>query len=292
VRDSIRAALEDRCGAAAVNAPTCSAPSIANADCQTTEGMKRMLAKNALVTLATSVIATTSFAQTIAKPDGQWRGGVGLSAAVARGNTETTNLGLNADVVRQTTIDKIGFYLQDIYGTSKNSSGQRSTSAQIFRLGGKYDRDINEKLYGFGAFDYEHDKLAGVKQRLLPQAGVGIHIVKSEAMTFDAFAGIAYNHTMYYVDPTTRDTEVLLGEESVHKISATTSFKQRLAMYAPYDDLSDARTQFDAGLTTVVIGGWNLVVNYTFRHNNAPPTGKKKSDSLLFTGLQYSWGPK
>ncbi len=251
-----------------------------------------MTLRIALTTLAASIVATTSFAQTAPKPDGQWRGGIGLSAAAARGNTETTTLGLNADLIRQTSVDKIGFYLQDIYGTSKNSSGVKSTSAQIFRLGGKYDRDITEKLYAFGALEYEHDKLAGVKERILPQGGVGLHIIKSEATTFDVFAGVAYNHTRYYVDPTTRDGELLIGEESVHKISASTSIKQRLAMYAPFDDLSDSRAQFDAGLTTAIIGGWNLVVNYTFRHNNAPPLGKKKSDSLIFTGLQYSFGPK
>jgi putative salt-induced outer membrane protein len=265
---------------------------MANADSQPRKGKKRMLVRIALTTLAASIVATAAFAQTVPKPDGQWRGSIGLSAAAARGNTESTTFGANADLIRQTQVDKMGFYLQDIYGTSRNSSGQRNTSAQIFRAGGKYDRNITEKIYGYGALEYEHDKLAGVKQRILPQGGIGLHVIKSETTTFDVFAGLAYNHTMYYVDPTTRDTEVVIGEESTHKLTASTSFKQRLAMYAPYDDLSDSRTQFDAGLTTVVIGGWNLVVNFTYRQNNAPPIGKKKSDSLIFTGLQYSWGPK
>jgi putative salt-induced outer membrane protein len=244
-------------------------------------------------TLAAGFIAGTAFAQTAPKPDGEWRGGIGLSAAAARGNTETTNLGLNADAIRQSTNDKLGFYLQDIFASSKNAAGEKSLSAQIFRIGGKYDRDITDRLYGFGGIDFEHDKLAGVKQRILPQGGVGFHVIKSEPTTFDVFSGIAYNETKSYTDPTTRKAELLLGEESIHKISASTAFRQRLAIYAPFSDLSDKyRIQFDAGLTTAVIGGWNLVVNYTFRHNNAPPAGRKKDDSLLFTGLQYAWGPK
>ncbi len=251
-----------------------------------------MLVRKRFATLAASVIASTSFAQTAPKPDGEWRGGIGLSAAAARGNTETTNLGLNADIVRQTTVDKIGFYLQDIFATSKDAAGQQSTSAQIFRLGGKYDRDLTERLYAFGGMEYEHDKLAGIQQRLLPQAGLGLHVINSEATTFNVFAGVAYAETKYYVEPKTRDAEILIGEESIHKISPSTSFKQRLATYAPFDDLSDSRIQFDAGLTTAIVGSWNLVVNYTFRHNSAPPIGRKKSDSLLITGLQYSWGPK
>ncbi len=252
-----------------------------------------MRACRVVATLTAGFIAGTAFAQTVPKPDGEWRGGIGLSAAAARGNTETTNLGLNADVVRQTTNDKVGFYLQDIFASSKNAAGESSVSAQIFRIGGKYDRDITGRLYAFGGIDFEHDKLAGVKQRILPQAGVGYHVIKSEPTTFDIFSGIAYNETRFYTDSTTREVEFLLGEESIHKVSESTAIRQRLAMYAPFNDLSDKyRVQFDAGLTTAIIGGWNLVVNYTLRHNNAPPAGRKKDDSLLFTGLQYAWGPK
>lgn len=252
-----------------------------------------MLKRLVVATLAVGFVASTAFAQTAPKPDGEWRGGIGLSAAAARGNTETTNLGVNADMVRQTKTDKLGFYLQDIFGSSKNAAGEKSLSAQIFRIGGKYDRDITDRIFGFGGLEFEHDKLGGIKQRILPQVGMGYHVIKSEPTTFDIFGGVAYNETKFYTDPTTRKAELLLGEESIHKISASTAFRQRLAMYAPFDDIGDKyRLQFDAGLTTAVIGGWNLVVNYTLRHNNAPPAGKKKDDSLLFTGLQYAWGPK
>ncbi len=242
--------------------------------------------------LAAGLGASAAFAQTAPKPDGMWRGAIGLSAAAARGNTETTTLGLNADMVRQTTNDKMGFYLQDIFAGSKNAAGEKSVSAQIFRIGGKYDRDITDKLYGFGGLDFEHDKLAGVKRRILPQVGVGYHVIKSEPTTFDVFTGVAYNETTFYIDPKRRDAELLIGEESIHKISPSTAIRQRLAMYSPFDDLSDYRLQFDAGLNTAIIGGWNLVVNYTYRHNSSPPTGRKKGDSLIFTGLQYAWGPK
>ena len=204
------------------------------------------------------------------------------------------NFGVNADAVRQTNADKLGFYLQDIFANSKNqSTGQTSVTGQILRLGGKYDRNITDKWYGFGALDYEHDKLAGVKNRVLPQLGLGYHVIKSDPLTFDVFGGVAYNRTEFYTDPTYNKAEFMFGEESIHKISATTTFRQRLAVFAPFSDASDKyRLQFDAGLATAIIGGWNLVVNFTDRYNQAPASGKKKNDMLIFTGLQYAWGPK
>ena len=65
-----------------------------------------------------------------------------------------------------------------------------------------------------------------------------------------------------------------------------------LALSRPGLPPGKMRQAYLGAITTAFIGGWNLVVNYTLRHNNAPPAGRKKDDSLLFTGLQYAWGPK
>lgn len=250
--------------------------------------------KRTVVATVGALIAGSALAQTAPKPDGEWRGAIGLNAAIARGNSESANIGFNADAVRQTKTDKLGFYVQDIFANSKNqSTGQTSLTAQIFRAGGRYDRDITDRLFGFGGIQFEHDKLADIKRRILPQAGVGYHVIKSEPTTFDVFAGVAYNETTHYVLPKDKDVELLIGEESIHKISATTTFRQRLAMFAPFDDLSDKyRLQFDAGLITQIIGGWSLNVTLTDRYQKQTAPGKKKNDVVLFTGLQYGWGPK
>lgn len=102
--------------------------------------------KRSLLTLTATLLATSAFAQTAPKPDGVWRGSIGLNAAVARGNSESTNIGVNTDAVRQTKVDKLGFYLQDIFANSKDSStGKSSVTAQILRAGGRYDRDLTDR---------------------------------------------------------------------------------------------------------------------------------------------------
>jgi putative salt-induced outer membrane protein len=247
-----------------------------------------------ILAIAASVLAATPvLAQTAPKPDGEWRGANSLSATLAGGNTKSTNIGLSADAVRQTKTDKLGFYVQHLYGQANNQ-----VNAQQTRIGGRYDRDITDRLYGFGGLDFEKNKTAGIKLRTLPQMGLGYHVIKSEPVTFDVFAGVAYNNTDKYVDPDQKGITGLIGEESIHKLSPTTTFRQRLVHYPVLsssgsgDAKLGALTTFDLGLSTAIVGGFNLVANFGARHNDRPGAGKKKTDTLLFTGIQYGWGPK
>jgi hypothetical protein len=107
------------------------------------------------------------------------------------------------------------------------------------------------------------------------------------------FAGLAYNDTTRYVGVDSRGMEALVGEESTHKLTDTTSFMQRLVAYPGLssDRSGEYRLAFDAGLKAQVVGGWNLVVTLSSRYDSLPAAGKKSTDTFFFTGLQYGWGP-
>jgi hypothetical protein len=49
---------------------------------------------------------------------------------------------------------------------------------------------------------------------------------------------------------------------------------------------------FDAGFLAPVVDRWNLTVKYSYRYQSNPPLGVEKKDTVLFTGLQYGWGPR
>lgn len=247
--------------------------------------------KKIILAALSGVVALPAFAQTAPKPDGAWRGSIGVGATAASGNTKSLNFSGNADAVRQTKTDKLGFYLQSLYGRS-TIGGATTTTANQLRLGGRYDRDFTDRIFGFGGLDLEKNKLANIKLRTVPSVGVGYHVIKSEQTTFDVFGGLAYNHTDRYTGANFRGAELLLGEESTHKISSTTSARQRFVVYPSLKDSGEYRSTFDAGIVTAIVGGWNLTATLGHRYDSNPPAGVKKSDLLLFTGLQYGWGPK
>lgn len=230
-------------------------------------------------------------AQTVPRPDGAWRGSLGANVSSASGNNESVSAGLNADVARQTDDDKFVAYLQSLY-SRRDAEGVRELTASRFRTGGRYDRNISESTYGFGGLDVEKNKLADLKWRMAPSLGLGYHLRKTETFTFDLFAGYSHNREELYSGPTRKFDEGLVGEETTHKFSESTSFRQRLSVYPNLSDSGEYRVVFDAGLLTALVERWNLTVNLSARYQSNPPLGVQKSDTLLFTGLQYSWGPK
>ncbi len=230
-------------------------------------------------------------AQTVAKPDGAWRGSLGANISSASGNNESVNAGLNADVVRQTEIDKLTGFVQSLYGR-RETNGVSELTASRFRAGTRYDRDITDLTYGFVGYDVEKNKLNDLKWRHAPSVGAGLHLRKTETFTFDVFAGYSYNRERLYSGGKRSFDEALIGEETTHQFSESTKFRQRLSYYPNLSDSGEYRVVFDAGLLTALVDRWNLTVNLSARYQSNPPLGVQKSDTLLFTGLQYSWGPK
>jgi putative salt-induced outer membrane protein YdiY len=238
-------------------------------------------------------IALTSpaVAQTISKPDGAWRGAVNASYTSASGNNESTNASLFSDAVRQTERDKMNASLRSVYGRQE-TDGADELTASLFRAGVRYDLDFDDLKYGFAGFDSEKDKLADLKWRHSPSVGVGLHLRRTQTFTFDVFAGYSYSREELYSGTKRSFSEGLIGEETTHKFSESTSFRQRLAVYPNLTDSGEYRVVFDAGFLAPLVDRWNLTLNYSVRYQSDPPPGIDKRDTLVFAGLQYGWGPK
>lgn len=230
-------------------------------------------------------------AQTVSKPDGAWRGSLGANVSAASGNNESVNAGLNTDAVRQRGYDKLVGFVQSLYGR-READGVRELTASRFRAGARYDRDISALTYGFAGYDVEKNKLADLKWRHSPSVGAGLHLRKTETFTFDVFAGYSHNREQLYSGAKRAFDEGMTGEETTHKISDSTSLRQRLTLFPNLTESGEYRAVFDASLLMPLVERWNLTVNLSARYQSNPPLGVQKSDTLLFTGLQYSWGPQ
>lgn len=246
--------------------------------------------KSAVVLLCLGFSAGAA-AQTVPKPDGAWRGSLGANVSSASGNNESVSAGLNADAVRQREHDKLVGFVQSLYGR-RETNGVSELTASRFRAGTRYDRDFSDLIYGFVGYDVEKNKLNDLKWRHSPSAGAGLHLRKTETFTFDVFAGYSHNREQLYSGTKRSFDEGVIGEETTHKISDSTSLRQRLTLFPNLTDSGEYRVVFDASLLMPLVERWNLTVNLSARYQSNPPLGVQKSDTLLFTGLQYSWGPK
>jgi putative salt-induced outer membrane protein YdiY len=78
---------------------------------------------------------------------------------------------------------------------------------------------------------------------------------------------------------------VLLGEESTHRFTDTTSFRQRFVVYPNLTDSGELRTTFDAGVAVAINKTMSLTVTLSHRYNSDPGAGLSKDDTSLVAGV-------
>lgn len=234
-------------------------------------------------------LPVVTHAQTVAKPDGQWRGAIGAGLTATSGNTEGFTLSVNGDAIRQTDRDKLSGYLQLVNGRQDTDTG-RQTTAELARAGTTYNSDFDDRRFGFGNLDLERDGLINLNLRAVVAGGVGYHVIKREGLTFDVSTGPAYSLERYTLE-TREAIGWLFAEESTHAINPAVSFRQRLAYYPSINDGGEFRLVFDAGLVIKIAGGWNATISLNDRYQSNALPGVKKNDLLFVTGLQYVFNP-
>src|SRR5262245_41119349 len=98
-----------------------------------------------LATLATAATTCPAHAQTttVPRPDGEWRGALGVGGTITSGNTDSVNYAVNGDIVRQTSFDKVSGYAQAVNGRREENGATIRTADQA-RAGVAYTRDSRE----------------------------------------------------------------------------------------------------------------------------------------------------
>lgn len=243
-----------------------------------------------LATVTTAITTCSVHAQTAPKPDGEWRGALGVGLTATSGNTESVTYSISGDTVRQTAVDKITGYVQAVSGR-RDVDGETVRTADQARAGAAYNRDVNDRVFGFGSTDLDRNPLINLELRGVLAAGLGYHVVKSERHTFDVSTGPAHNRERYTTERRIT-TEWLIAEESTHALSSSVSFKQKLSAYANLTDGGEYRGVFDTGMVFKVNSRWNATMTFNARYQSNPlPPGTKKYDTLFVTGLQYVFNP-
>lgn len=241
--------------------------------------------------LALAALAPPCAAQTTkTEPDGRWRYALGAGLSQSSGNTETSTLTLTGDAARATEVDRFRIGARVLRASS---AGVRT--GEQFTLATEYAHDLTERLYATGSLEFLRDRLANVAGRYNGSLSLGMHVLKSERHTFDVFAGLGVRRDQY-VEPATvagqarsdyTAMEAVIGEESHHTLTPTTTLYQRLRVYPNLKDTGDRRAVFESGLSVAISKALSLTASYAVRYNNDPGENFRRRDGLLVTGIQY-----
>ncbi|MGA9542836.1 MAG: DUF481 domain-containing protein [Candidatus Sulfotelmatobacter sp.] len=234
-----------------------------------------------------------------------WNGGADVGFSLARGNSETENLALALNAAHPTLNDKIILHVSSIY--TSNQLATPSTVADLIQAGIRYDRNINPRMFGFGAVDFMSNALQDLDLRSVYAGGLGYHAIKSPGTTLDFLAGLNYTHETYSNGPpnpptvpptpatytsygvTNRFAALTLGEDLTHKLGKSTVITENLYVFPDLSNAGEYRATFNFGSVTKVSKwlGWQNQFGDIYVSN--PPSTAKKNDVIFTTGLNFSF---
>jgi len=256
-----------------------------------------------LVSLFSCLATPISYA---AEPvtDDQWRGIGTLSAVSSSGNTESSSINFSLNMDRQSPIDKWTFTLQDLNSratTTVDGVSETSTTAAMWRTGGRYDRNFDDALFGFAGAGLEHDIKKELSLRKTLNLGLGEHYIKNDTTTLDLYGGVSVRDDKYD-DPGTsinnrlvtsyHATELLLSEEFSHSFNEHTDLKESFVAYPNLTSGGKYRSVLDISLSVAMTKSLSLTASFQDRYDNLAQEPVKPNDTLLMVGITVNLGPK
>jgi len=220
----------------------------------------------------------------------QWSGGADLGFALTRGNSNTTSLALGMAIARETLRDKTSMYAASVYNR-ESTSGVSRTTANTFRFGARYDRDINRQWFGYGFTDFEHNGLQDLNLRVVLGGGIGYHAIRNERTKLDLLGGLDVSREFFDgIDNDRTSLEVQLGQTLSHQLTPRLALKEQLYFFPNLSEGAEYRINFDTSLVADITRriGWQVTLSDRYLSN--PPGGAKQNDLLLTTGLKLKLG--
>src|SRR5271155_5812269 len=220
-----------------------------------------------------------------------WKGGVNLGFALARGNSETTNLTTGFTADRKTLTDELTLYESSLY-TSNDQPGGGVTANSIL-AGAKYDHNISKRLFVFVSADYNTDELQDLNLRQIYSGGLGVHVINTPTTTFDVLAGANYTRETYGggADYVSRNLAgITVGEDFMHKFGKSTTVTEVFYFYPDLSNTGEYRFALDAASVTKINKwlGWQTSLSDRYV-TNPPIAGTKSNDIIFSTGINVSF---
>ena len=231
-----------------------------------------------------------------------WAGGLNLGFALARGNSNTTNLNVAFTGDRKTLADEIKLSLSSIYATSGGSTtgAPSGLTADEILAGAAYDRNIGAKLFVFVSGAFTHDALQDLDLESIYSGGFGWHAINTAKTTLDLDLGINYTREAYsggatVTTPTGVSVDrnlpgVTAGESFMHKLGASTVLTETLTAYPTLNHLDQYSFALDAGVVTKIKKwlGWQTSLSDRYV-SNPPIAGTVANDVILSTGFNFTF---
>jgi len=230
--------------------------------------------------------------KSINPPPKEWTGSVLFATALARGNTETFDLGLriNATLRRddEKDDDRFTFDAAYNYGTTGTGNDADNTTDNWMALL-KYDRFWTEKLYGYAQMKVEHDLIAELNYRLSPGIGIGYQWIEQPNMNFSTEAGVSYVYEDYSSGGEDSFAAMRFAYHFDRQLAENAKLFHNLEYVGAFEDPGNYNLNGDVGLRTDLTKTFFAEFRFEYKRDSTPAEGALKNDMRYVAGLGWSF---
>lgn len=248
----------------------------------------------ALLALTLTLVPTAVLAQapTCPCPDEPpppppvWTGSVGAGLALTQGNSDTTNLNLSFDLVRDAqgpvVFKSSGLYLR------ATQDGEDNVDRGL--LTGRVEYDLTERAYTFGQVQYVRDRFKEIDYLVAPTVGLGYKLAESDRFTADVDAALGLVVEKNTGLEAETDGALTAGQRVAYKLSEFASLTESSTALWKIDDFGDGLYTFSVGLAATVTSRIQLKVEFQDIYKTRPPAADvQKNDLAFLTALVYKF---
>ena len=213
-----------------------------------------------------------------------WHGGLNLGMSVSRGNTDVSNLSFAADPSRETSRDRIAFFLSTL-----RSAQDGETTGSLYKLSGRYDRFLSEDLFLYGIGLFDKDEKADLDYRFREGGGLGYRFRKGDHTDVSLRGGIS---TLQEQFAGLGQTSSGVGNASMELRSSWLAPLALTAVttYSPF--LSREGRYLLEGLLGIrlpLFGNLNFGLDFVDSYDSSPPQDASKNDLRILSTVGWSF---
>jgi len=225
------------------------------------------------------------------KPTVGWKRTMGFSFALARGNSNSSDLGFTGGIVRRTPRSQLSLTARRFHGqqNGQTSSDFFSSNLRDDHAIGKLDSTALKRPSYFAETTFERDALAKLDRRVLANTGLSIPLSGDPTNNVALEIGAGLTHEKYSTNVSRTRVGGVLRLAGSQKFGLANA-NQQLAAYPDLNDVAGRyRLNGDFNLGAPLSKRVALTVGWMNRYDTRPQFQVKKLDYTIQSGLSLEF---
>ncbi len=220
-----------------------------------------------------------------AEGEDSWKQEISLGYTQKTGNTQSKEFITSYEGIRKTDHSDLDIKAGALYSSvNKKMDGQKYNGSM--RYAPELDRT---NCFGFGKFEAEHDRFAGIDYRYVPSLGAGYWFAREESWMFSGELGVGHEYVKY-TDGSDNNNVVLIPRFFCQKsVFDKAKLSEELIFYPNLEDVKKYRVRSEARFTDPLSDVLSLRVSFIDEFNTDPLGDAKKNDTQLILSLVYGF---